>query len=211
MLFDLPVETCFHNMKFIEVTRWNIYISGKTDAHQRRSAHCTPNNSRTYICVNVLLFIQYVLPGWFRRTIRSCLKSVFKGRLASWTHMHTWAVNITVCKREAVIFWWRWLYFNYRPLNGSSHNMLGHLVLPHSILIFYEEYKSCSSSLCNFLQLPVILSLVCARMLSITIFSNIFRLWSSPHITHEILQPGRTTSKIVICLWYGLYVSGHQT
>ena len=126
-------------------------------------------------------------------------------------HTHTWAVNIPGGKREAVILRWWWLYFNYFPLNGSSHYMPGHLVLPHSILIFYEEYKAWSSSLCNFLQLPLALSLVCARIPSITIFSNDFSLCSSPYITHESLQPDRTTLNIVISLCFGLYVSRHQT
>jgi len=50
----------------------------------------------------------------------------------------------------------------------------------------------------NFLQLPFSLSLVCACILYITIFTSNFSLCSSRHITHEILQPDRTTLKIVI-------------
>jgi hypothetical protein len=66
------------------------------------------------------------------------------------------------------------------------------------LIILGEEYKSRSSSLCNFLHSPVTLSLFCPNILHSTLFSNTLRLCSSLNVRDQVSHPYRTTGKIIV-------------
>jgi hypothetical protein len=60
------------------------------------------------------------------------------------------------------------------------------------------EYRSFSSSLCNFLHYPVTSSLLGANILLKTLFSNTLSLRSSLNISDQVSHPYRTTGKIIV-------------
>jgi hypothetical protein len=66
------------------------------------------------------------------------------------------------------------------------------------LIISYEEYKLCSSSLCNFLQRPVTSSLLGPNILLSNLFSNILNLCSSLYVRDQVSNPYKTTGKIIV-------------
>ena len=65
-------------------------------------------------------------------------------------------------------------------------------------IIFGEEYRSLSSSLCNFLHSPVTPSLLCPNILLNTLFSNTISLCSSLNVSDQVSHPYKTTGKIIV-------------
>jgi hypothetical protein len=66
-----------------------------------------------------------------------------------------------------------------------------------NLIIFGEEYRSLSSSLCSFLYSPVISSLLGPNILLSTLFSNTLSLRSSLSVGYQISHPYKTTGKII--------------
>jgi hypothetical protein len=66
------------------------------------------------------------------------------------------------------------------------------------LIILGEEYKLWSSSLCSFLQSPVISSLFGLNILVNTLFSNTLSLRSSLNVRDQVSHPYRTRGKIII-------------
>ena len=64
--------------------------------------------------------------------------------------------------------------------------------------ILGKEYRSLSSSLCNFLQSPVTSSLLGRNTLLNTLFSNTLSLRSSFNVSDQLSHPYRTTGKIIV-------------
>jgi len=62
-------------------------------------------------------------------------------------------------------------------------------------IIFGEEYKSLSSSLCNFLHSPVTSSLLGSNISLRTLFSNTL---SSLSVIDQVSHPHKTTGKIIV-------------
>ena len=75
-----------------------------------------------------------------------------------------------------------------------------HLVLQDFIArtILGEEYRSLSSSLCNFLLSPVTPSLLGPNILLNTLFSNTLSLCSSLNVSDQVSHPYKTTGKIIV-------------
>jgi hypothetical protein len=65
-------------------------------------------------------------------------------------------------------------------------------------IIFGEQYRSLSSSLCSFLQSPVTSSLLDPNILLNTLFSNTLSLRSSFNVSDQVSHPYKTTGKIKI-------------
>jgi hypothetical protein len=63
-------------------------------------------------------------------------------------------------------------------------------------MISGDEYKTWSSSLCNFLYSPVIPPLLGPNNLLRTLFSNTLRLCSSLSVTDQVSHPHKTTGRI---------------
>ena len=70
--------------------------------------------------------------------------------------------------------------------------------------IFGKEYRSLSSSLCNFLYSPVTPSLLGPNTLLNTLFSNTFILRSSLNVSDQVSHPYRTTGNIIVL--YTFYI-----
>ena len=75
-------------------------------------------------------------------------------------------------------------------LNFTTHTILG------------NEYRSLSSSLCNFLRSPVTSTLLGPDTLLNTLFSNTLSLHSSLNVSNQVSHPNRTMGKIIV-----LYIS----
>ena len=75
-----------------------------------------------------------------------------------------------------------------------------HLILLDFInrTILGEQYRSLSSSLCNFLHSPVTPSLLGPNILLNTLFSNTLSLCSSLNVRDEVSHPYKTTGKIIV-------------
>ena len=75
-----------------------------------------------------------------------------------------------------------------------------HLIILDLItrLIFGEQYRSLSSSLCSFLHFSVISSLLGPNILLSILFSNTLRLRSFLNVSDQVLHPCKTTGKVVI-------------
>jgi hypothetical protein len=89
--------------------------------------------------------------------------------------------------------------------------------LPHTYLIlhdlttgmiFDENYKPRSSSLCSFLQSAVTYSPLAPLITLSTTFSNTFSLYFSLKVTGEVSHPYKTTGKIYIYIYIYLNVYG---
>jgi hypothetical protein len=66
------------------------------------------------------------------------------------------------------------------------------------LIVLGEEYKAWSSSLCSFLQPPVISSLFGPNILLSTLFSNTLSLCSSLNVRHQVSHPYRTIGKTIV-------------
>ena len=66
-----------------------------------------------------------------------------------------------------------------------------HLILLDlfTLLIFSEQYRSVSSSLCSFLHSPVTSSLLGPNVLLNTLFTNILSLYSFPKVRDQVSNP----------------------
>jgi len=64
--------------------------------------------------------------------------------------------------------------------------------------IFGKEYRSLSSSLCNFLHSSVTLSFLGPNALLYTLFSNTVSLRSSINVSDQVSHPYRTMGKIIV-------------
>ena len=65
-------------------------------------------------------------------------------------------------------------------------------------IIFGEEYRSLSSSLCSFLHSPVTSSLLGPNVPLSTLFSNTLSLCSSLNVSDQVSHPHKTTGKIIV-------------
>jgi phosphate starvation-inducible membrane PsiE len=66
------------------------------------------------------------------------------------------------------------------------------------LIILGEEYKSRSSSLCNYLYSPVTSSLLGPNILLSTLFSNTLSLCSSLYARDQVSHPHRITENIFV-------------
>jgi len=75
-----------------------------------------------------------------------------------------------------------------------------HLILLDFLnqIIFGEEYRSISSSLCSFLRSSVISSLLGPNILLRTLFFNTLGLRSSLNVSDLVSHPYKTTGKIIV-------------
>src|SRR5215471_11719936 len=64
--------------------------------------------------------------------------------------------------------------------------------------ILGEEYRTFSSSLCNFLDSPVTSSLLGPNTLLNTLFSNTLSLCSSLNVSDQVSHPYKTTGRIIV-------------
>src|SRR5215510_9554704 len=66
------------------------------------------------------------------------------------------------------------------------------------IRITFGEYRSFSSSLCNFLHSPVTSSLLGPNALLNTLFPNTLSLCSSLNVSDQVSHPHKTSGRIIV-------------
>ena len=85
------------------------------------------------------------------------------------------------------------------PICGTCPAHLILLDLINSV-IFAEEYRSFSSSLCSYLHSPVTSSLLDQSILLSTLFSNSRSVHSSNNVSDQVSHPYKTTAKLLFCI-----------
>jgi len=75
-------------------------------------------------------------------------------------------------------------------------------------IIFGEEYRSLSFSLCGHHHYPVTSSFLGPNILLSTLFSNTLSLRTSLIVTHQVSHPYRRTGKIYSSVYLNLCISG---
>jgi hypothetical protein len=65
-------------------------------------------------------------------------------------------------------------------------------------IIFGDEYRSLSSSVCNLLHSPVASSLLGPNIFLSTLFSNTLSLCCSLRVRDQVSHPYKTTGKIIV-------------
>ena len=85
------------------------------------------------------------------------------------------------------------------PFLHTCH-MPAHLIFLDFITrtILGDQYRSLSSSLCNFLHSPVTPSLLGPNILLNTLFSNTLGLCSSRNVSDQVSHPYKTRGKIIV-------------
>src|SRR5215469_1169641 len=81
-----------------------------------------------------------------------------------------------------------------------------HAICPYHLIlldlthrtILVEEYRSFSSSLCNFLHSPVTSSLLGPNTSLNTLLSNTLSLCSSLNVSDQVSHPYKTTGRIIV-------------
>ena len=101
--------------------------------------------------------------------------------------------------------WSRSLRFPHQNLAHTSPFLhTCHMPCPSHFLDFItrtilrEQYRSLSSSLCNFLYSPVTPSLLGPNILLNTLLSNTLSLCSSLNASDQVSHPYKTTGKIIV-------------
>jgi uncharacterized membrane protein len=65
-------------------------------------------------------------------------------------------------------------------------------------IIFGEDYRLLSYSLCSFLHCPVTLCLLGPNILLSTLLSNTFSLCSSLNVSDQVSHPHKTTGTVMV-------------
>jgi len=89
----------------------------------------------------------------------------------------------------------------YTPLLSPIHATCPtHLILLGFIIriVFGEQYRSLSSSLCNFLHSPVTSSLLDPNIFLSNLFSNTISLRSSLNVSDQVSHPYNTTANSIV-------------
>ena len=104
------------------------------------------------------------------------------------------------------------MYTHYlSPIRATRPTSLFHLdFITRTIL--GEQYRSLSSSLCNFLHSPVTPSLLAPNILLNPLFSNTLSLCSSFNVSDQVSHSYKTTGRIIVlyiflCLMIQIYLS----
>jgi hypothetical protein len=66
------------------------------------------------------------------------------------------------------------------------------------LMMFEDQYKLRSCSLCNFLCSPVTSSLFCLNILLRLLFSNTLSICSSLYVRDQVSHPHKTSGKIMV-------------
>jgi len=106
----------------------------------------------------------------------------------------------------ASVFLTKTLYiFLFNPMCATctAHGILLYLITQ---IIFGEEYQSCCSSLCNFLQSPIPCFLSNPNIFLITLFSNTLSLRAFLSMTDQGSHSSKKTEKNCGCVYINLHV-----
>jgi len=84
------------------------------------------------------------------------------------------------------------------PVRTSPSYVLHASPILCSRILFGEQYRSLSSSLCSFIHSPVTSSLVGPNILLKTLFPNTLNLRSSLSVSDQVSPPYKITDKIIV-------------
>jgi len=101
-----------------------------------------------------------------------------------------WSLSLRFARQNSV-------YTSHVPIRSTCPAHLIILCLTTRI-IFGEQYRSLSYSLCSFLHSPVTSSLLDPNILLSTLFSNTLRLRSSLNVSDQVSYPYKTTGRILV-------------